>query len=244
VEEDDMKQEEDERKEESQTNGAVRAVSMPCVRSPSMDSDAYERKYAEDAGDEKEHAAGAEGVEDAEGEGEVMRNGGVAAADSAATHTRQINIKAVVKQGNFAGDGGSKQMEPEAFVEVIAKKKTEGVLDGVKRFVSDQDTSIAADMRTNHPDIVIGYDPGHWAKNVRNELKLIFTSKKDFVGMSFRCPRWVMRSLKVAEDNTRDVLDDDDRCARSRWDTANEWRMEFSITLVFVMWTVHASVNQ
>jgi len=46
-----------------------------------------------------------------------MRNGGVAAADSAATHTRQINIKAVVKQGNFAGDGGSKQMEPEAFVE-------------------------------------------------------------------------------------------------------------------------------
>ena len=142
---------------------------------------------------------------------EEVKEGVHAQVGSAVSVSGGVAVKGYCKEGNWASEGGSAGMEAQAFNKWMGIMKMNGLLDKVSILVVDQDLTVAATLRQGYPQIRLAADPGHVRKSLRKSFNKVFTSRKPFRYMAYRQVAWMMRTLKVAEDETATIVDDDER---------------------------------
>jgi hypothetical protein len=125
-----------------------------------------------------------------------------------------VAVREYRKQGNWASEGGSAGMEAQAFLEMMKALEGNGLLARLSTLVVDQDLTVAATLREHHPQIRLAADPGHVRKSLRKSFNKVFTTRKPFRYMSYRQVAWMMRTLKVSEDATDHIVDDEERAEK------------------------------
>jgi hypothetical protein len=120
-------------------------------------------------------------------------------------------VKGYRVEGNYKGTGGSAAMEGIGWHALMDAMDADGRKKALKMFVSDRDLKVGAGMRERCPNVKIGYDPGHIKKQMQAMLKQLFTTKGEFLFIEWRVSYFIIRCLKMAEQETELVLDDDER---------------------------------
>ena len=116
---------------------------------------------------------------------------------SQAVSANREKISVNIGESNY--EGTSKGMEGCGFRECITFLEGKKILQGVKRYVCDQDSSVISELKKPRTSHIINYhDIGHAKKNLKNDLIKILGKSQELVSFPGKIAKWFLSSMMAS----------------------------------------------